>query len=127
MRKLVLIAAAAGCVMALPALALADSVTVGPNGVTVRDRDYHHHHHRHYCRTITERHRGPQGVFGGKVRRCEGSPPTGAKMPPLRTHFFLGLIARQRSRNQLASHELQRNERSTEAARQHHVDYTLIR
>lgn len=71
MRKLILVVAAAGCVMALPALALADSVTVGPNGVTVRDRDYHHHHHHHDCRTITERHRGPHGVVVRKVRRCD--------------------------------------------------------
>jgi hypothetical protein len=70
MRKLVLIAAAAGCVMAMPALALADSVSVGVNGVTVRE-GVHHHRHHHACRTVTVRERGPNGVRIRKTQRCD--------------------------------------------------------
>jgi hypothetical protein len=77
MRKLALIAGVAGC-LALPSLAIADSVTVGPNGVTVRDNDYHHHHHHHWrkdyaaCRTVTVRSHRPDGtVVVRKSRRCD--------------------------------------------------------
>ena len=77
MRKLVLIAGLAGCFV-LPSLALADSVTVSPNGVTVRDNDYHHRHHHHWrkdyaaCRTVTVRDRRPDGtVVVRKSQRCD--------------------------------------------------------
>jgi hypothetical protein len=72
MRKLALIAGLAGC-LALPSVALADSVTVGPNGVTVRDNDHHcHHHHHHDCRTVTVRDRRPDGsVVVRKSQRCD--------------------------------------------------------
>jgi hypothetical protein len=63
MKKLILMAAAAGCLLTAPALISApqafaqSSVTVGPNGVTVRERDRHHwrRHHREHCRTVVTR------------------------------------------------------------------------
>ncbi|MGH6790203.1 MAG: hypothetical protein ACRECC_11055 [Pseudolabrys sp.] len=76
MRKLALIAGLAGC-LALPTVAVADSVTVSPNGVTVRDNDHHydhhyHHHHHHDCRTVTVRDRRPDGsVVVRKSQRCD--------------------------------------------------------
>ena len=74
MRKLALVVGLAGC-FALPSVVLADSVTVGPNGVTVRDNDYHHyhhHHHHHDCRTVTVRDRRPDGsVVVRKSQRCD--------------------------------------------------------
>lgn len=84
MRKLVLIAAAAGCLLALPASApeayAQSSITVGPGGVTVRDRDRHRprHESRHWrhrdradCRTTTVRHRRADGtVVVRKSRTC---------------------------------------------------------
>ncbi|MGI8525509.1 MAG: hypothetical protein ACR2K5_04920 [Pseudolabrys sp.] len=92
MRKLVLIAAAVG-LLTLPALvqapqAKADSVTVGPGGVTVRDNDrdgfrrrdhdrddwrYRRHWRRERaeCRTVAVRHRRPDGtIVIRKTRSC---------------------------------------------------------
>ena len=81
MKKFLLIAAAAGCLLTLPALAPqanAESVTVGPGGVTVRGhnrdewrerRRWRRHHAE--CRVITERHRRYDGtVVIRKIRSC---------------------------------------------------------
>jgi len=73
MRKLALVAGLVGC-LALPTIAMADSVTVSPNGVTVRDNDhhYHHHHHHHDCRTVSVRDTRPDGsVVVRKSQRCD--------------------------------------------------------
>ncbi len=82
MKKLFLIAAAAGVLLTLPALApqaQADSITVGPGGVTLRDhdRDDHWRERRHWrrhhaeCRVVTERHRRPDGTMVvRKTRSC---------------------------------------------------------
>lgn len=64
MKKLILVAAAAGCLMSIPAVTSATaettSVTVGANGVRVSERDhdrgYHRGWRRHHasCRTIVK-------------------------------------------------------------------------
>jgi hypothetical protein len=84
MTKWFLMAAAAVGVFAVTATAdigsafAQSSVTVGPHGVTVRERGYHdrrHHsyrgHHAQRCRVVTHRHRGPHGrVVVRKTRQC---------------------------------------------------------
>jgi hypothetical protein len=83
MKKFILMAAAAGVLLTLPALAPqanADSITVGPNGVTVRDHDHDRDHwrerrhwRRHHaeCRVVKERHRRHDGtVVIRKTRTC---------------------------------------------------------
>jgi hypothetical protein len=80
MKKLILMAAAAGCLLTAPALVSApqalaqSSVTVGPHGVTVRERDHRHwrrHHHRDRCRTVVTRdHRHGRTIISRR-RICD--------------------------------------------------------
>ena len=83
MRKFLLIAAGVGCLLTVPAVIDAPqayaqsstSVTVGPGGVTVRERD-RHRDRRHWrrdrdrCTTVIERTRRNGRVFERRVRRC---------------------------------------------------------
>ncbi|MBV9346436.1 MAG: hypothetical protein JO245_00505 [Pseudolabrys sp.] len=76
MKKLLLIAAGAGMLWALPVVTSpADaqtSVTVNPGGVTVRERERGPRwRHRDRCRTVIERVRRPNGtVITKRTRVC---------------------------------------------------------
>lgn len=84
MTKWILTCAAAASVLALSAtadigsvFAQSTSVTVGPHGVTVRERSYrdrHRHYRRHHarnCRVVTTRTRTAHGrVIVRKTRHC---------------------------------------------------------
>ena len=74
----VLAVAATADVNVTPAFAQGASVTIGPGGVTVRERTHRHRHHRHYrehyardCKVTTVRHRRADGtVVVRKKRTC---------------------------------------------------------
>lgn len=79
MKKLILMAAAAGVLMTVPAMA--ESVVIGTRGaaVTIRDNDHRDHwrerrhwrEHRAECREVTVRSRRPDGtVVIRKSRSC---------------------------------------------------------
>jgi hypothetical protein len=83
MKKLVLMAAAAGCLLAAPALAtagapdrpmvVAEDFCVGPACVGTRDRDEwrYRRHREEGCREVTVRERHGDEVIVRKRRTCD--------------------------------------------------------